>query len=100
MRTPCHILVPYFNAGTGTGGANSQAHNHWTLWGTSGSEAEIYFCNGEQTATRVINGDGYGTYVRNTVSKNPGARRETATYSTTVNNMPAYQTLYAWRRTA
>lgn len=91
---------PYFNAGTGTGGANSQAHNHWTLWGTSGSEAEIYFCNGEHTATRVINNDGYGTYVRNAVSKNPGARRETATYSTTVNNMPAYQTLYAWRRTA
>lgn len=91
---------PYFNAGTGTGGANSIAHNHWTLWGTSGSEAEIYFCNGEETASRVISGSGYGTYVRNTISKNPGARRETATYSTTVNNMPAYQTLYAWRRTA
>lgn len=90
----------YCGDNTSTGGSNTNTHSHWTCWGTAGSEAEIYFCNGEQTGTRVINGSGYGTYVRNAVSKNLGARRETLTYDATISTMPAYQSVYAWRRTA
>lgn len=88
---------PYFNAGTNTGGANTvtltvdqmPSHKHitncrvqwynYTSWGIYASWAES------------------GT--------NLGMDRETVNTNETGggkahNNMPAYQTLYAWRRTA
>lgn len=88
--TPITGRFPYFNAGTGTGGANSQtlsiaqmpAHKHklglqfgndWVenSWNWSVSSSSMFVTEAETES--VGGGQPY-------------------------NNMPAYQTLYAWRR--
>lgn len=88
--TPITGRFPYFNAGNSTGGANSQtlsiaqmpAHKHglgmqygrdWTEdgWNWSASSS--------------------GTFITDTETKSVGGGQPH-------NNMPAYQTLYAWRR--
>lgn len=90
--TPITGRFPYFNAGTDTGGANSQtlsiaqmpAHKHklglkygndWTedSWNWSVSSSSMFTTDAETES--VGGGQPY-------------------------NNMPAYQTLYAWRRIA
>lgn len=89
--TPITGSFPYFNAGSGTGGANSQtlsiaqmpAHKHrlglkygndWLEdnWNWSVSSSSMFVTD---TETESVGG------------------------SSAFNNMPAYQTLYAWRRT-
>ena len=84
-------MFPYFNAGTETGGSNSQTltvnqlpphkHNitHFMSDGGSGGNWTIVY--GKHNINGMIWTDETGS----------GAP---------VNNMPAYQTLYAWRRTA
>lgn len=81
---------PYFNAGTSTGGSNTHtlttaqmpSHNHKV------SYRSIFSGSGGYLALVSMNED-YSSV---------------STYSTgggeSHNNMPAYQTLYAWRRTA
>lgn len=88
--TPITGRFPYFNAGSSTGGANSQtlsiaqmpAHNHklgldfgtdWVAdsWNWSVSSSKMYIS---------------------------GAETQPAGGGQPYNNMPAYQTLYAWRR--
>lgn len=90
--TPITGRFPYFNAGTNTGGANSQtlsiaqmpAHKHklglkygndWVKdnWSWSVSSSPTFITEAETES--VGGGQPY-------------------------NNMPAYQTLYAWRRVA
>lgn len=90
--TPITGRFPYFNAGSSTGGTNSQtlsiaqmpAHKHrldlqygrdWTNegWNWSASSSGMFVTDAESAS--VGGGQPY-------------------------NNMPAYQTLYAWRRIA
>lgn len=82
-------VFPYFNAGTATGGSNTHtltiaqmpAHTHETYrnqGGTAGSSLYVPATEGSKSPVE-------------TTSKGGGAAH---------NNMPAYQTLYAWRRTA
>lgn len=88
--TPITGRFPYFNAGTGTGGANSQtvtigqmpSHDH-------GITAGLYNV-----------GPGAGSTVFRAQGGESGKRTEPTGGGSALNNMPAYQTLYAWRRTA
>lgn len=93
--TPITGRFPYFNAGTGTGGANSQ-----TL-----TVAQM------PSHTHTFNGNwplvAYGGVIDGMDAKwgqgniNTGMRDAGYTGGgSEIDNMPAYQTLYAWRRTA
>lgn len=100
--TPITGRFPYFNAGTSVGGANSQtlsasqipAHSHgfkqyyWRI------KAEAYQWNSDQW--EVAHTD------KQEDVNSSNSEFTTASYGSgaSVNNMPAYQTLYAWRRTA
>lgn len=90
---------PYFNAGTGTGGANtvtltvdqmpyhSHNSNDGANWGINvGAYGKGYIQHPGWTAADA------GSWVENTDPWRGGGKAH--------NNMPAYQTLYAWRRTA
>lgn len=89
-------VFPYFNAGTAKGGSNTHtltvaqmpSHSH----GFNGSAPIRLWNNGDSDYWGVIyqnKGDGgMSGYIVNT----GGGQSH--------NNMPAYQTLYAWRRTA
>lgn len=89
--TPITGVFPYFNAGTEAGGSNSQTlttvqlpphkHNISKFMSDGGSGNDWAVVYGKHKITGTIWTDETGS----------GAP---------VNNMPAYQTLYAWRRTA
>lgn len=88
---------PYFNAGTSTGGSNTNtlttaqipSHNHSLMDNVmlyaAGNGGPVY--GGGTTSATMRTNSGY----TGTGSAGGGAAH---------NNMPAYQTLYAWRRTA
>lgn len=83
---------PYFNAGTGTGGSNTHtltvsempSHSHST-------NIRYHSSSGEDTENRATWGSASSSDSIYTSSTGGGGSH---------NNMPAYQTLYAWRRTA
>ena len=89
--TPITGVFPYFNAGTETGGSNSQTltidqlppHKHdiskFISDGRSGNDWTVVYSR--HNTVGLIWTDETGS-------------------SAPVNNMPVYQTLYAWRRTA
>lgn len=100
-------VFPYFNAGTGTGGANSQklsvgqlpSHKHQTNGGTwiahigkaVGSTQGAWQTTIDSGSYAILTTPSYTDSHLTGVSTGNGD---------SINNMPAYQTLYAWRRTA
>lgn len=89
-------VFPYFNAGTATGGSNTHtlttdempSHEHSLYWqGSSGTNSRIY---GNDDS--CFDQGRYGTYNGLVTAPAGGGGSH--------NNMPAYQTFYAWRRTA
>lgn len=88
--TPITGRFPYFNAGTGTGGANSQTI---TIGQVPGHDHGI-------TAGLYNVGPGAGSTVFSATGSGSGKRTDPTGSGSALNNMPAYQTLYAWRRTA
>ena len=93
--TPITGRFPYFNAGTATGGSNTH-----TL-----TIAQMPSHNHSVRIRRETNATAKGTNWMRVSSD--GAWVTSSEYQTVAagggnshNNMPAYQTLYAWRRTA
>lgn len=95
--TPITGRFPYFNAGTSTGGSNSYtltisqmpSHSH-NIHAFTPQDNNISGNN-----TNPTNGDSLAYW-----SSNDGHFTVKAGGGESHNNMPAYQTLYAWRRTA
>lgn len=89
---------PYFGTNTATGGSNTH-----TLTGDQ-LPKHHHTIDIKTTAEEVPNGNyglGTGGAFAKRVMVNQGARNTSAVGSGSAhNNMPAYQTLYAWRRTA
>ena len=89
---------PYFNAGTGTGGSNTHTH------GLSNGCAQIAIGSGsigineKQASSFTVNQHLLGLVAGASWSTSEAAALSGNTDS--ANNMPAYQTLYAWYRTA
>ena len=104
---------PYFNAGTSTGGSNQ--HNHSTTfyyhnWGgvlvTYGNSEYLFGQNADNASGRQDGTNPQGRVSRNidgwykTASAGSAKTLGQSFTSSTSNNMPAYQTFYAWRRTS
>lgn len=108
---------PYFNAGTVTGGANSVSHSHglsngygqFRYDGASGaySNIQVGFKNVNWTQSNGWLMEWHGSSVSrvmrgalNQGTNNVGMQLAGTSDSSSINNMPAYQTFYAWRRTS
>ena len=96
---------PYFNAGTSTGGSNTHTltadqladHRH-----SIGLDQDAYYAANADSGYTVhksgnFSDNGYSTWAW---SGGLGDMSGTQASGHEHNNMPAYQTLYAWRRTA
>lgn len=95
---------PYFNAGTATNGSNTTTltykdiprHAHMARYGAgwgSGSQPDgLMWVNSLNTS--------WNWYTRFEIYKNADLTEFHNNESTSHSNMPAYQTFYAWRRTA
>ena len=110
--TPITGRFPYFNAGVGTGGSNS--HTHGLANGFAkffmGQETTNHYSFLSLTKTGSWSGDGkllklvggqddwwsmqQGNISTHTTGMGLGGTTDSG------NNMPSYQTFYAWRRTA
>lgn len=92
---------PYFNAGTGTGGSNTHtltveqlpSHTHPLDAKNTSSEANNY-------GLQLGGGFGNRVWVNNNGTPINWYKQGGAGSGKSHNNMPAYQTFYAWRRTA
>lgn len=101
---------PYFNAGTGTGGSNTHSHTYGIVFGAtygtvSGNDNDaIYLLNAGNWDTNETSGftigDSYNANTAQAFSSGSVYHSVHAATVSTGNTMPAYQSLYAWRRTA
>ena len=99
-----HISVPYFNAGTGIGGSNyityDFSHTHALRYNFSskyGYGNGLKYTAGESIAEYVVASHRSSW---SDVLENANVGEKLTLGNKTLSNMPAYQTLYAWRRTA
>lgn len=88
-----------------TGGADSITHWHYQTIGATNDSTTIYLMDGQHTYghTGTIAANTYTPNYRTTMTGTAwqrGILRRDGTADATTNNMPAYQDLYAWRRTA
>ena len=96
--TPITGVFPYFNAGTGTGGSNTHTH------GLSSGRAQVDI-GGGSIGINETNTSSF-TVTKHLLGTASGAGWQTdkgaalAGNTDSASNMPAYQTFYAWRRTA
>lgn len=99
--TPITGRFPYFNAGSGTGGANSQTLSiaQMPTHGHPGSANPNNGSSSSGICWNVVPSSPYPMWVYNGKCDHGNQVVEDAGGSETLNNMPAYQTLYAWRRT-
>lgn len=102
---------PYFNAGTGTGGNNSHTHGlgagyaQFNMQSQSAEDASLII---GRRASSWSNGSGtlinFSSPNFNRIQDGSVSTQSRATQlggsTDSGSNMPAYQTLYAWRRTA
>ena len=99
---------PYFNAGTGTGGSNTHTLTEAQL---PTLEGKLNFHGPTARGTQLSGANGvFTSESKMSNSYLPGGTTSgAASYGQAIfsigsgnshNNMPAYQTLYAWRRTA
>ena len=99
---------PYFNAGTGTGGANSHIHSLGGAYAKAGYDlSNSPNIQLGKKATNQWSSSGVlfewtpnqmGRYKEGTITKSIGVPLGGGTDSS--STMPAYQSLYAWRRTS
>lgn len=97
---------PYFNAGTKTDGSNTHSHtygvggydcfNAITMLGAFNGEKSnwVYMSASDNVDNRVFNNGLQGQTSSRTLTY-----YQAKTKTTKDSSMPAYQTLYAWRRT-
>ena len=90
--TPITGVFPYFNAGTKTGGSNLLKLTAAQLPSNSGSCQSVFY--GSNSGAKV----GHSTYWGHHDGKVIGVTVNGGNGN--IDIMPAYQTLYAWRRTA
>ena len=101
---------PYFNNGTSTGGANSVNHSH-NLNGTGFADIDILTSNNwlnicyRNGANHSFTAKQGWAGLANAISESTETNTHSidlsgTTNSSSINNMPAYQTFYAWRRTS
>lgn len=114
--TPITGRFPYYNAGNSTGGSNTHTHtygiyfNSWygQVCGTDAASLCSAVYDGQTLTDSLTLGVRVGT---NETRRNTALQTSSVMQSnmgkclvegvtTEESNMPAYQTLYAWRRTA
>ena len=95
---------PYFNAGTGTGGSNNITydftHTHairYNFASKYGYGNGVKYTAGESIPESVVASHKSSW---SDVVENPHIGEKLTLGNKTLSNMPSYQTLYAWRRTA
>lgn len=102
---------PYFNAGNTTGGSNSVNHSH-DLDGTGYADIDIIIGGNQwlnvcyrNLTSRSFTANMSWAASTNQINKSVETNTHPislsgSTNSSSINNMPAYQTFYAWRRTS
>ena len=84
-----------------TGGANTVSHIHEVAIGKSPGHMSVFVMDDgelEGTTTQTTTAVGAQFSMNSYTYLNPGTIRYSSTAPTEIENMPAYQGIYAWRR--
>lgn len=109
--TPIRGRFPYFNAGMGTGGSNTHTHGldaGYAQFSDSGyGDGNAAVVGGRKSASWSNSNGWMMQWIGGQFNRFEHGNVSTQAVATPLggstdsgNNMPAYQTLYAWRRTA
>lgn len=103
--TPITGVFPYFNAGTETGGSNSISHTHNA--GSFTAAVVLDAGDSDYSYVRARGGNHWNSTYRyyfgskvnvQSMSMTEGTEVVGTSGSTSIDNMPSYQSFYAWRR--